>query len=285
MKKVKDFITSRLKSGPFAQDYFTASRLQTFIDCPQKFYFSHIERIDNEPEERCSVSAKELGNLEHEIIATYFSKVSSFKNPFDLKLHQQICEKAVEEFIGKGKLVLNESEKSKSLNEIMHYSLNGITFLIDLLIGRNGKSIKFEVPLPVNKWSIKGFIDCLIELDSGKYILLDFKRSEAAAGAKKETLEFKKIQLWVYLMVLSDLKFSFDYFGYLNLSATEESRVLFEGEQAEALIADSLAGAQRIIEKVIEDLKTRVLFQPQPRNPKVCEFCPVYLTCSKGEDL
>jgi hypothetical protein len=285
MKKVKDFITPRQGAGPFAQDYFTASRLQTFIDCPQKFYFSHIARIDNEPEERCSVSAKELGNLEHEIIATYFSKVSSFKNPFDLKLHQQICEKSVEDFIGKGKLVLSESEKSKSLNEIMHYSLNGITFLIDLLITKNGKSIKFEVSLPENKWSIKGFIDCLIELDSGKFILLDFKRSEVAAGTKKETLEFKKIQLWVYLMILNDSKFSFDYFGYLNLSATEEGRVIFDGDQAEALIVDSLARAQQVIEEVIKDLKTRVLFQPQPRNPKVCEFCPVHLTCSKGEAL
>jgi hypothetical protein len=285
MKKVKDFITPRLKTGPFVQNYYSASRLQTFIDCPQKFYFSYIEKIDHEPDERCSVSPQELGSLEHEVIATYFSKVASFKNPFDLKLHQQICEKAVDDFIRKGKLVLNESEKSKSLNEIMHYSLNGITFLIDLLIDKNGKNIKFEVPLPANKWSIKGFIDCLIELESGKHILLDFKRSEAAAGTKKETLELKKIQLWVYLLVLSEAGLSFDFFGYLNLSATEEGRVLFEGEQAEALVTDSLSEAQKVIEEVIDDLKLRVLFPPRPRNTKVCEFCPVYLTCSKGEAL
>lgn len=283
MKKVKDLITPRLKAGPFVQDYYSASRLQTFIDCPQKFYFSYIEKIDHEPQARCSVSPQELGSLEHEIIATYFSTVASIKNPFDLKLHQQICEKAVDDFIRKGKLVLNESEKSKSLNEIMHYSLNGITFLIDLLSSKNGKSIKFEVPLSANKWSIKGFIDCLIELESGKYILLDFKRSEAAAGTKKETLELKKIQLWVYLLVLSDAGIIFDYFGYLNLSATEDCRVLFEGEQAKALITESLGEARRVIEEVIDDLKVRVLFQPRPRNAKVCEFCPVYLTCSKGE--
>lgn len=283
MKSMQDFITPKLKKGPFPQHYYSASKIQTYMDCPQKFYFSYIEKVEHEPEERCRMAPQELGSLEHEVIAAYFALPGVFGNAIDEKVHRQLCEEIFTKFLRESRLSLNDSEKSRSLNEIMHYSLNGILFLIDLMSEKKAKSIKFEVPLPTNRWLFKGAIDCLIELESGKHVLLDFKRSEAAAGSKKETLEFKKIQLWVYLLIMWDAGYEFDYFGYLNLSDTDDSKNIFEKDVAFKMLTESLVKAKEVIEDSLSELAARIDFPPKPRNSKVCEFCPVQLTCTRGE--
>jgi RecB family exonuclease len=283
-KKIVDIISPKIKPGPYRQEYYSASRLQSFLDCPQKFYFTYVEKIDHEPEARTVIAPRELGNLEHQIIGSYFEKQSrNIKETLDINLHQKIAEDAFLNFLKENNFRISESERSKSLNEIMHYSLNGIVFLIELLNKYDAKNIKFEIALPVNEWNLKGYIDCLIELNNKRYILLDFKRSATSIGSKKETLEFQKIQLWIYLIVLNSKGYEFDYYGYLNLSEPGEEKVAFADHLAADLLQNSLSEAIKVIEKLIHDLGQRIDFHPNPQTKKVCDFCPVQLTCTKGE--
>ena len=84
VKKVKEYLLPKMKQGPFEQKSFSASKLQSFIDCPQKFYFTHVEKIDNRPEERISLGPDELGNLEHKVIAAYFKDLKNIAADIDL---------------------------------------------------------------------------------------------------------------------------------------------------------------------------------------------------------
>ena len=282
IKKVQDYLTPKRRVGPFRQKNFSASKIQAFIDCPQKFYFNYIEKIDNRPEERSSLSPDELGNLEHEIIASYFNNNPKLTEEINLDFHRKVCEEVFNEKLKKGKLVLSETEKARAYNEIMHYSWNGIVFLLDLKKSKNGLDIKFEVKLDSNPWNIVGSVDCVIELEANKIIVIDFKRSSSAAGTKTETIEFKKIQMWVYLLVLQHAGKEIDSFGYLNLSDLSDRNLYFEADSAQKLILASTEIVQSIIEKAISDIQKIIDFIPDPRESKVCHYCPVNLFCLKG---
>lgn len=282
IKKVHEYLLPKMKEGPFAQKSFSASKLQTFIDCPQKFYFTHIEKIDNRPMERASLGPDELGNLEHKIIAKYFEESKSITAEIDLSMHQKICVQVFNEYLNESKLVLNETEKARSYNEIMHYTWNGVVFLIDLIKAKNATAIKFEVPLGQNPWNLNGSIDCLLIQGDKKVSILDFKRSSSATGTKTETVEFKKIQLWVYLLVLKHQNFEIDAFGYLNLSDLADDKLFFDGDEAQKLLSSSIDSAEGVVKTAIEDILAMRTFRANPRENKVCHFCPVNLFCLKG---
>jgi len=286
IKEVKEHLNDKKKSGPFIQTYFSASRLQSFIDCPQKYYFNYIDKIDNRPDERSALGPDELGNLEHKIIAAYFEE-NDFQSEAEvsIKNHRKSCLRIFNEYLIESSLILNETEKARSYNEIMHYTLNGIVFLHELMKTKKAVSIKFEIPLKENPWILKGSIDCLIELGNKKVIVIDFKRSSSAAGTKAETIEFKKIQMWVYLLTLTHSGQEIDSFGYLNLSDINDDKLFFDSADSEKLMTDSMDSAKEVIEKAISGIKTEVPFLPSPREAKVCSFCAVNLFCLKGETL
>ena len=284
IKKIQEYLTPKVKTGPFEQKYFSASRLQSYIDCPQKYYFNYIDKIDNRPEERSTLGPDELGNLEHKIIETYFLENPFKKNDvISIDKHRKTCVRVFNEYIESSKLILNETEKARAYNEIMHYSWNGIMFLLELMDIKSASKINFEIPLGANPWEMKGSIDCLIELQNKKIIVIDFKRSSSAAGTKNETLEFKKIQLWVYLLILKYQGHEIDSCGYLNLSDLSDDKLFFDTIDVEKLITDSMASAQEVIEQTIFGIQNNVSFKPHPRESKVCKYCPVNLFCLKGE--
>lgn len=281
IKKIQDYLTPKRKRGPFQQKNFSASKLQAFIDCPQKFYFNYVEKIDNRPEERSSLSPDELGSLEHEIIESYFSSVKE-RSEIDLDFHRKTCVEIFTAYLAKGRLVISETEKARAYNEIMHYSWNGIVFLIDLMKSKQATRIKFEVKIESNPWSIVGAIDCVLELPENKLVVIDFKRSASAAGSKTETVEFKKIQMWVYLLTLKHQGYEIDSFGYLNLSDLSDRTAYFETDSARGLVEDSMETVKELVEATILNMQKLTDFVPLPRDSKVCNYCPVNLFCLKG---
>lgn len=284
IKEVQEFLNNKKRPGPFVHTYFSASRLQSFIDCPQKYYFNYIDVIDNRPDERSSLGPDELGDLEHKIIDAYFEGLD-FKKQTEVNFerHRKSCQQIFNDYLDKSRLDLNETEKARSYNEIMHYTLNGIAFLHEVLASKNAASIRFEIELQKNPWNLKGSIDCLIECSDKKIIVIDFKRSSGATGTKTETLEFKKIQLWVYLLTLRELGHEIESFGYLNLSDVSDDKLYFNAEESDKLLTESMGAAQLVIENAINSIKAEKIFPPRPREKKVCNYCPVNLFCLKGE--
>lgn len=280
-KALFDFIGNKMKKGPFVKSSFSATSLQTYIDCPRKYYFSYIHKLDNRPEVKNNLSADELGKLEHAVIAAYFEKVSSL-NIIDRTLHRDLCWQMFSKLLIDKNMDLNKSESSKSFHEVLHYSLNGILFLADFAEINNVLQYKFEIPLSDNRWSLKGSIDCIAVLPMSKIAVFDFKRSAAATGTKSETVEFKKIQLWVYLLTLIEKKEIVSAFGYVNLSDLADDKLLFTSDEASEIVTNSIERLQQYIEKIIFELNSRTDFEPLPRDNKVCTYCPVTLFCHKG---
>ncbi|MGZ3807825.1 MAG: PD-(D/E)XK nuclease family protein, partial [Bacteriovorax sp.] len=283
LKEKKDYLADKIKPGPYGVKNFSASRLQTFIDCPRKYYFSYVEKIDHRPEERLKIAADEMGTIEHNIIEKYFADKKIDSNlEFDPKEHEKLCQCALNDFISKHKILLSEKVKLTTFYELLHYSQNGIEFLINFCKNNLATIIEFERSLGDNPWGLVGSIDCLIHLPDNHIALFDFKRSGAAIGSKRDTLAFDKIQIWTYLLLMIRHRGKkIHSWGYLNLSEIDSSQTYNEIDSP-LLSEKTLDDFQGLLMKTIEGLKAEKRFQAVPRIHKICDFCEVQLFCDKG---
>lgn len=281
LKDRKDYISERMKTGPFSVKNFSASRLQSFLDCPRKYYFSYVEKLEHRPEERLEVGSDEKGTLEHAIIQNYFEK-AGYQKEFDTLLHKNICKRELETFIAKNSLKLNEQNKLSTFFEILNYSQSGIEYLLNFCRENKAQEIKFEVELRHNEWELAGSIDCLVLLPDSRAGVFDFKRSYAAIGSKGETQKFEKIQIWVYLLyLLRQEKLNVQQWGYINLSEIEKSLIFNEAKEVslEEITVDNF---QALLIETENRIKAEVKFLPAPSEKDICKFCEVKLFCSRG---
>lgn len=282
-KKGEDYLISKIKKGPFSFKTFSASSLQSYIDCPRKYYFSFVQRIDNEPELKMTLGSSELGQIEHAIIAAYFDESKELTEEINLEKHQELCTEHLNKKLAEGKFHLSETEKAKCLNEILHFSLNGIMFLNSFMKVQAAESIHFEVPLAMESHNLKGSIDCVVKFKNGYSAVFDFKRSSGAAGSKNDTLEMRKIQLWVYLYSLNTNNYKISDFGYINLSDINDDKLIFSGEKSIELLNANLPKAEALIVNLIKEINTAKDYPANPIDDKACRYCPVSLFCHKGE--
>jgi CRISPR/Cas system-associated exonuclease Cas4 (RecB family) len=282
LKDKKDFLSVKIKHGPHKAKHVSASSLQSFTDCPRKYYFSYVDRLDHRPEERLKIAADEMGMLEHKIIEHYFKNLNIEElEEVDLLKIEKLCHQFLNEFILKNKIALSEKVKVSTYYELLHFSQNGIEFLVSYIKENSARSIEFERSIGDNPWGLVGSIDCLVHLPENQVSLFDFKRSGASIGSKKETLLFEKVQIWIYLIIVMRVQQqNISSWGYLNLSEIESSQLYHEKELT-VIGTHTLDDFQNIMEETITKLNEEIQFKAHPRNNKICNFCEVQLFCSK----
>lgn len=282
IKSPREILDTQIKKGKRPYSSFSATRIQSYIDCPRSFYFRDIENLDSTPDEKIDLESRELGQLEHLVIQKYYeNKKRILENEVDFVAHENICTDVFFNYLSEKALVLSEANKSSHYHELIHYSLNGILKINELIKELNIKSIDIEVSLPQNPWYLKGSIDCLLEDQNGLLHIFDFKRSQSAIGTLEETNSFQKIQLWVYILSQVAQKKEVGSFGYINLSDPNESKLFNESKGP--IDSQSIAEAQKIVETTINLIQNETDFRDKPRNGNVCTFCKVSLYCLKGE--
>ncbi len=279
--KIKEFKkVLPVKQGKNLGNTYTASKLQNYLDCPQKYYYTFIESLEHSPKEKIFLSPSELGEIEHKIIEMYFSRFDDFE--FNETRHIEIVKKVFNDFLILKNIALPLHAKICAESEAMSLSQNGIIFILDLLKNSEFSDIQFEVAVPANNLSIKGSIDCLITLKNEEVILIDLKRSSSAIGAKKDTESLKKIQLWVYALCLLKAGRKIHSMGYVCLKDPEKKSLFIKNAEVENLLYSRRELVEETIVDLISNLNQDELFNPNPVNEAVCKYCHVQLVCTKG---
>jgi RecB family exonuclease len=249
---------------------FSASRLQAYLDCPRKFYFTYIKKIDESPPVRMVVDAREMGKLEHDIIENYFQENSKIEEEKILELSKL----KLNEYIKCSNTKIDQAIYFEVLFELVEFSKNGLSYLYELRNKYQSAKFKFEVKLPENALGITGYIDCLVEKSDGN-IILDFKRSSSSVGSITELDEFQKLQLWIYYLVMNNVS-NIDYVAYVNISEPERSLIY----------KDSLELKKDMFESFLNELifkyQKENKYLPIPLKESVCTYCPINQVCSKG---
>jgi len=274
----------------------SASKLQSYLDCPRKYYYSFIDRKEIEVNNSKEIRPNEIGSLEHEVIEEYFKKISSW----DENVFKEVVENTYSEFIKENRKHLNDMKDKLSLYEIFNYSENGIRFVLNILENLPGSSVLFETSLAGTE-EVSGRIDCLIKYED-KFAILDFKRSGFSIPTKTDIEKFNKIQLPFYLNYFGGELSKVIFWGFVNLSEPESSLIINGGHELSKefmsnvgftsssrkssfdQIDDWFSEYVEFEKGVVANLYKEKEWAANPKKDDVCTFCSVSNLCTRGSN-
>lgn len=277
-------------------DSISASKLQTYIDCPRKFFLSYVLKQKPRVELTHELNFMQLGLIEHAVIEKYL-KVHSM---FDEEVLNSLIYDVLSEFEKRGDL---QAEKKEEYGlEVKSLCTNIIQELLHLnnFLGLN---LIFEKDITSEeKIAVKGSIDCF-GYNNQTTMILDFKRGGGSIPSQVGLKNFDKIQLWFYLNRLEQMGlYSSEkklVWGYINLSKLEESLIYSNDE---TLIAQLKDLDLKIISKLyyfndemkdlFEEYKKYQVntvdmiqkdkdFICRPKEVKVCQYCELANICPR----
>jgi len=264
----------------------SASRLQTYIDCPRKYKFNYIDRLSPIYSYEDQLNFLELGNVEHSIIEKYVEKYSHYAKD----QHLSIINEELDLMIAKKNLALISMIVVQ--NELYSLTYNVIQKLCEIK-QLSDYELYFEKSLEGE--GISGRVDCIIKANN-EIIILDFKRGAGSIPSKTDLLAFEKIQLWFYLNHYSlEEKISF---GYINLAENEKS-LMFSNSDHLNIICDKFSLKNNIVKDFEKEIKNYSEFEenlykritldtdfiPNPKKSTTCTFCDLSRICPKGAHL
>lgn len=271
--------------------YLSASRLQSFIDCPKKYALRYVEKLEEKILFEEALEANQLGSLEHLVIKAYCESYKEFSE----ENLQSLTQKTLKEYLSLEKIKLSAHDYLAHFIEIRDCARNGIQFFFSLKEQFPNIQWFFEWEISKNTKNRKGQIDLLGKSDERLFIF-DFKRSAGSIPSQTSVSQYKKIQLLFYYHCFEVLKSREVFLGYLCLDDLEKSwyfsnseleikegkRVLSRSEEAWLQSLDNYPDFESQLVAQIEKSES---FEPQPIDSSACRFCSLKRTCSRGEIL
>lgn len=274
---------------------FSASKLQTFIDCPRKFYFSYIDKVFPNVILEKDFDPMTSGTIIHEIIEKYFKENLQDK---DLS---ELTTRVMQIYINEKKLILPQEVYLQRELIFNHRAQNGIQF-IRALSERISDKIEWKIEESFSveeNFKMKGRIDCM-GVGERTLFLLDFKSTEFSASSNAEVVNYEAVQLWAYAHAAQNLVNDFDkktiVLGYVVLDDPSKSNLLTDDED----LARSLKGlckshafkdpftqkikeAQSRLTDLAVTISIEKTFMAAPRKATTCMYCELNKVCIKSE--
>ena len=279
----KDILKEKIKLTIDVNQSYSATCLQTYLDCPRQYYFRYLEDLKLEPVIKESIRAFQLGIIEHKVIKEYLEKYDSF----DRKKLASLSEEELDLFCQEKKMIIGDHEKKKSLIEIVNYTQSGIEQLLSFK--EWDPTIKFSFEERLKNKKTKGRVDCIARGEKG-IGLFDFKRSGNSIPKKYEIEKLEAIQLWFYLLHSKISSNDVVFFGYLNLSdPNSKESMLFTTEMSlvdkfsAVFFKNDMDRYKKYEDKLLESMSNEKEFDPNPRKKNICRYCFISSLCPKGK--
>jgi hypothetical protein len=277
-------------SEPNPVSKLSATRTQTYLDCPRKYYYSYIEKIGGEPAQLCGIDPRLIGSLEHLIIELV---CSSDKDLSDDEF-QKLISREINNIFPK-EVFLNKALFDEIYSEVFTYTKEVITHLLNLKGVDANIEYNFEIEMTAP--NSLGRADLLIKSSVLGNILIDLKRSAGSIPTKSKVEKLKSIQLWYYLNHLDINDIS--AFGYVNLSSPADSVIFSLDDDTTKLLQDInflsiekyeklkepldyyLGEFSNLYKEVLKNVSEGKYLEIDPVDSNTCTFCPGGIICPK----
>lgn len=284
-KKARVFL---IKNKTWEQKNYSPGKLQSFLDCPQKFYFSYIEPYNFPTKGHAMINNAALGELAHELIGQV-----DYAH-FEESLLQTKLNELLENYFQRNQLNPTKFEVKKAAHTVYNLAFPSVSQLADLVKMAPDTDLLFEKEIQSEDG--QGRAD-LLGLGSHANFVLDFKKSSYAIPSKKELSLFENIQIYFYISRLLPQVGKLDFFGFQNLEEPEKS-LFFKASDSTLINCFSLkkSGIVSIdldaeIEKyrefeneLIKKIQSEKTFMASPRKKEICEFCHLKFVCPERRD-
>lgn len=274
-KEKNDYLAKKINRYHEGINRFSASRLQSYIDCPRKYYFTYLDDWSIRNIYKAMLTPSEVGLIVHEVIERKMTMPS-------LSLDELIVEE-MDKYIKNKKL--SSLVLENNILKIKRKVKNGLTFLNKLK--ENDPDILFNFEKHLVGEDASGRIDCYWESNVLGNGLIDFKSSSYGIPTKKDHLEFKKIQLWYYLLNSSNLN-NIRFWGFVNLDELESSLFFMTESFPDLNLKGTISETPDLnpFASYIATLKKELLsernFNANPQSSAVCTYCHLNNICPRG---
>ena len=306
-------IIDKLNAFIVGERSLSASAINTYLDCPLQFYFSHIEQMQEEDEITESIEADTFGSIFHSVVEWMYSR-------FEGKL---ITSDLLHSIAKDNKLLTGMIERSFAKNyfknnELKAKKLTGQNFLTGEIIRKyvkqvlrtdarlspfiyvqSEKRIKQQYALPSGKIvSLKGFIDRIDEVNKHTRII-DYKTGKGLLQYRSMEQLFDKdakdrpkavLQVFMYahlyLMEFPEKIVNPGIYYLRNLFDEHfNAGVLYKPSFKETFKVDDFSNYREEF-KLFFDLCLEEIFDPevpfeQTTTGKACEWCNFACICKK----
>lgn len=267
--------------------HISASRLQSYLDCPRKYFFSYLYNFNIFTELPVEMSAAEIGRIEHQCIKEvieYQLKTNEFNAT------ERIVKKALDDFSLGQRKNFTKLQREKYIFEVTKAVDSGLRQLHNL--GIDPKNMQFEIDLGEMTFQghkVRGEVD-FFGLENGETsFLLDFKRSSWGVSGRSDILSYSSLQLWFYLYFMKEniINLNDVFLGYICLMNPEDSLILSTnqakgGKKYLENIESLLSQFEVFLADLIEKIKNDRSFCAKPRDVSVCRTCHMANVCDRG---
>lgn len=245
----------------------SVSSLQSYIDCPQKYYQEYVEKNREKSKSRFTIEKFELGIMEHELVKILFESQVQ-----DTASNNAIIKNFFDSFIINNFKQIETHLYIDTLEELKTNANNGLLILKDVIAEAGECSVNFEAEIKHLLEGFSGRVDVVVETEE-KIWLIDFKRTDGAIPSKAECKDFSEIQLWIYSLAYEKKN---KPIVFLFASLSNRDKVLKE-------IVDfgELSKFKLFLEDLQLKMKNDSQFLINPRIEHVCDYCSLSEICPR----
>lgn len=261
------------------QGPLSSTNLQSFIDCPKKFYFQYIKKWQENLEYFEILEEKEMGQVEHKVIENYFKRSKTWDN----NIFVEVLKETYSSFTQEHKKNIKIDERLEYFSELEEFCQNGILQTIELMESFPKCHWAFEYK--IEEPEMRGSID-LLGVSDDTVVIVDYKRSKFSIPGPIDIYELRKIQLLFYQKRMK-LKFPNHSFvmKYICLS-NENDSTQFPKEKNSDKDTTKMEKAFLLYDKWENEtshfFKESNVYEIKPAQSYVCENCFLGKVCAKG---
>jgi putative RecB family exonuclease len=262
---------------------FFPTQLQTYQQCPRKFFYSRDKEIRAKYAK--ASPAMHLGNAVHDALQAFFdiSKVSMPE-----RTYERLCNLFREAWAGRGVYARNLYKQTEAREQAFAkdratekaWGEKGLNILYRFFQTADVKAVpltaeQFHETMLAPDVILGGKIDRIDRLPDGRLVVLDYKTGKPPREQKEEALARDDLQLAAYaVLVTKKFRGKVARCDYLFLD--HELRLGYE--PTDDLLAIKEAEILALCRKVIGD----ETFEPTPNN--LCPWCEYKSICPKGDE-
>lgn len=286
-KNVSDAVT-------LPQDFcFSANSIKTYIECPRKFFFQNLLKIQKPG----AISQKnyDKGNAFHKCVEVLHNPESIWekgKDPTDEELEEIFKEHAMPFFENEN--YFYRQMITEKLQEAL-YNYRNAVFRLKQISGRNTIGVEMPFNFKFNDCNITGRFDRIVKLADDAVLIADYKTSGQTSSDKMHEKAFSKegwteVQMPLYLLAckkkgykhasMNLLYVNDEVFGEKNRSKmipgflrTASFNMGCGPEYGKEVTEGDMAVFEENLRQLLDKIKTDNVFSPDPNADKNARTC------------
>jgi RecB family exonuclease len=279
------------QTGPLAPKAWSVSALETYLDCPFKFFAQYIVRLKEEPEDEEIMDPRTQGQFVHEVFEAFFKRWQKEGHqaitPDTIDAARTLFREVVEHFLARLSDTEAALERTRLLGSPAAAGLGEAVFRMEaerpvavvarLLEHRLKDEFTFHTATGMRRLSLSGKADRIDLLADGTFRLIDYKLGWPPNRARA-------LQLPIY-GVCAEQSLN----GHLGREWTlgEAAYLAFKGPKRVVGLFTSTADRTKVLADAQQRLADTVdainagHFPPTPDDVYRCETCTYAAVCRK----